>query len=85
MWLFNIGGSVTEANMITEHMQIYIQNMQTDTYRKQSKAQETVPICLTLKKLLLRSMRQDCIIISVDMVGCTQLFCVRLGLCGSDT
>ncbi len=81
--LFNVG-SVREAHVtITEYMQIYIQNMQTDTYRKQGKAQETVPMCLTLKKLLLRSMRQDCIIISADMAGCTQLFCVRLGLCGS--
>lgn len=86
MWLFSIAGSVREAHVtIAEHMQIYIQNMQADTFRKQGKAQGTVVMCLTLKKLLLRSMRQDCIIISLDMVGCMQLFCVRLGLCGSQT
>lgn len=86
MWLFSIAGSVREAHVtIAEHMQIYIQNMQADTFRKQGKAQGTVVMCLTLKKLLLRSMRQDCVIISVDMVGYMLLFCVRLGLCGSQT
>jgi len=63
--------------------------MQAGKHRQtRQRSRDSGDVCvslLTLKKLLLRSMRQDCIIISADMIWCMQLFCVGLGFCGSQT